>query len=166
MSCAGVCSRPKVTGVERNEKGWKVHTKGAGEEPTSKEQTLTCDILMVANGHFAVPRLPNIDTSAFTGKVFHTRDLNTSSDALSPKDIKTVAVVGGNESSFEAICLANNAGKNAHWIIREDGAGRSMFFRTQFPNGMSTSKIGYRRFTSILFPVYTDKRAAGEIDLS
>jgi cation diffusion facilitator CzcD-associated flavoprotein CzcO len=158
--------KTQVTGIERNGKGWKVHTKGAGEEPTSKEQTLTCDILMVANGHFAVPRLPNIDPSAFASKVFHTRDLNTSSDALSSKDIKTVAVVRGNESSFEAICLASNAGKNAHWIVREDGAGPSMFFRTQFPNGMSTYKIGYRRFTSILFPVYTEKRAAGEIGLS
>ncbi|PMD25570.1 FAD/NAD(P)-binding domain-containing protein [Hyaloscypha hepaticicola] len=150
----------QVTSVERNGKGWKVHTKAAGDEPTAKEQTLTCDILMVANGHFAVPRLPNIDTSAFTGKVFHTKDLNTSSDALSSKDIKTVAVVGGNKSSFEAICLANNAGKNAHWIIREDGAGPSMFFRTQFPNGMSTSKMGYMRFTSILFPsVYRPTRS-------
>ena len=142
----------QITKVERNGNGWEVHTIGAGEEPTAKEQTLTCDILMVANGNFAVPELPNIDTSAFTGKVFHTKDLNMSSDALSSKDIKTVAVVGGNKSSFEAICLANNAGKYAHWIIREEGAGPSMFFRTQFTNGMSTAIMAYKRFTSILFP--------------
>jgi dimethylaniline monooxygenase (N-oxide forming) len=150
----------QVTSVEREGKGWKVHTKRVGKEPTAKEQTLTCDVLMVASGHFTVPKFPNIDASAFTGKIIHTKDINTSSDELSSRDIKTVAVVGGNKSSFEAISLCYNSGKKVHWLIREGGAGPSMLMRTQLPNGMSTSRIGYVRLAGLFYPtIYRKARS-------
>lgn len=149
----------QVTRVEREGKGWNVHTKKTGGGPTGKEQILSCDILLVATGHFSVPKLPNIDTSAFDGKTFHTKDVNESSDALLSKDVETVAVVGGNKSSFEAVSLCYKAGKNVHWLIREEGAGPSMLFRTELPNGMSASKIGYIRFASMFFPtIYSNSR--------
>jgi hypothetical protein len=75
------------------------------------------------------------------------------------KDIETIAVVGGNKSSFEAVCLSYKAGKNIHWLIREEGAGPALLMRTQLPNGISTSKIGYTRFVSMFFPtIYSNSR--------
>jgi hypothetical protein len=149
----------QVTSVEKEGRGWKVHTKKSGEAGIAKWQMLTCDILMVATGHFSVPKLPNIDISAFEGKTFHTKDVNERSDELLSKDIETIAVVGGNKSSFEAVCLSYKAGKNIHWLIREEGAGPALLMRTQLPNGISTSKIGYTRFVSMFFPtIYSNSR--------
>jgi dimethylaniline monooxygenase (N-oxide forming) len=149
----------QVTSVEKEGRGWKVHTKKSGEAAIAKWQTLTCDVLMVATGHFSVPKLPNIDISAFEGKTFHTKDVKERSDELLSKDIETIAVVGGNKSSFEAVCLSYKAGKNIHWLIREEGAGPALLMRTQLPNGISTSKIGYTRFVSMFFPtIYSNSR--------
>jgi dimethylaniline monooxygenase (N-oxide forming) len=149
----------QVTSVEKEGRGWKVYTKRSGEALIAKGQTLTCDVLMVATGHFTVPKLPNIDISAFEGKTFHTKDVNERSEELLSKNIETIAVVGGNKSSFEAVSLSHKAGKNVHWLIREEGAGPAMLMRTQLPNGISTSKIGYTRFTSMFFPtIYSNSR--------
>jgi dimethylaniline monooxygenase (N-oxide forming) len=149
----------QVTSVEREGNGWKVHTKRLGEGAFTKEEKLACDVLMVATGHFTVPKLPNIDTSTFDGEILHTKDVNERSDQLLSKDVETVAVVGGNKSSFEAVSLCYKAGKDVHWLIREDGAGPAMLMRTQLPDGTSTSKIGYIRFASIFFPtIYSPSR--------
>lgn len=150
----------QVASVERDGKGWLVHTKKVGEKISAKEESLECDVLMIATGHFTVPKLPNIDTSAFDGKIVHTVDLNKRSDEVLTKDVETVAVVGGNKSSFEAVCFAYNAGKNVHWIIREDGAGPSMLIRAETPDGKSTSKFGYIRLSSIFYPsIYKTTRS-------
>jgi cation diffusion facilitator CzcD-associated flavoprotein CzcO len=150
----------QVTSVERQGKGWLVHTQKVGQNATTREQNFHCDVLMVATGHFTVPKLPDIDTSAFKGKVFHTNYLNKRSDELLSKSVENVAVVGGNKSSFEAVSLSYNSGKNVHWLIREDGAGPSMLMRATTPDGKSTSKVGYIRLFSIFYPsVYKNTRS-------
>ncbi|PMD57292.1 FAD/NAD(P)-binding domain-containing protein [Hyaloscypha bicolor E] len=78
----------QVTSVEKEGRGWKVYTKRSGEAVIAKGQTLTCDVLMVATGHFTVPKLPNIDISAFEGKTFHTKDVNERSEELLSRTLK------------------------------------------------------------------------------
>jgi dimethylaniline monooxygenase (N-oxide forming) len=140
-----------VTSVERNGKGWLVHTKIVDDG--SRKQTYTCGVLMVATGNFSIPKLPNVDTSSFEGKIFHTKALNKRSAELSSKDIEIVAVVGGNKSSFEAVCTCYKAGKNVHWLIREDGgAGPGVLLQASLPNGTPTSKLVYIRIFELCFP--------------
>jgi len=148
-----------VTGVERDGKGWKVRTRTVGDDSTAKEQIFTCDVLMAATGNFSVPKLPDIDTSSFEGKIFHAKDFTKRSAELSSKDIQTVAVIGGNKSAFEAVCLSYKAGKKVHWLIRPDGAGPGLLMQASLPNGMSASRLGYLRVFGINFPsVYRQTR--------
>jgi cation diffusion facilitator CzcD-associated flavoprotein CzcO len=150
-----------VTNVERNGKGWLLHTKQVGDDQVATAKTYTCDVLMVATGTFSIPQLPNIDTSRFQGKVFHTKDLNKRSAELSLQDIETVAVVGGNKSSFEAVCLCYKAGKKVHWLIRENvGAGPGLLMQASLPNGMSTARLGYLRVFGLVLPtIYRQTRS-------
>lgn len=85
----------QVTSVEKEGRGWKVYTKRSGEAVIAKGQTLTCDVLMVATGHFTVPKLPNIDISAFEGKTFHTKDVNERSEELLSRTLKPLLLWGG-----------------------------------------------------------------------
>lgn len=105
----------EVMSVERDIGGWEVLTRGVGANAKAGEKTFVCDVLMVAVGNFSVPMIPDIDTSLFDGITFHTKDLRKRAADLASEDVQTVAVVGGNKSAFEAVCLSYKAGKKVHW---------------------------------------------------
>jgi dimethylaniline monooxygenase (N-oxide forming) len=150
----------EVTHVERDGRGWKVHTKNVGDRSDDKKETLKCDVLMVATGQFSIPKFPDVDTTSFEGKVLHTRELNKFASGLSSESIQSVAVYGGNKSAFEVVTACYRAGKIVYWLIREDGAGPGLLMRASLPDGTSTSKLGFMRITSITLPqIYRQTRS-------
>ncbi len=115
--------------------------------------------MIVAAGIFSAPEFPDVDRSSFQGLAFHSKDLNKNSENLASEEIKTVAVVGGNKSAFEAVSASFKAGKDVHWLIREDGAGAGVLLRATLPNGMPSSRIALVRALLVMLPtIYRTSR--------
>jgi dimethylaniline monooxygenase (N-oxide forming) len=103
----------EVTSIERDGKGWKLFTKISGSGTTGRE-VVTCDKLIMATGLCSKPYVPDIDTSAFEGMVFHAKDLHKCHDDLVSEKVKSVIVVGSHKSSLEAGATCAKAGKTVH----------------------------------------------------
>ena len=143
-----------VTKAERHGRGWKVHIKSQG---AVAEETLICDKLIVATGVTSKPRMPDINTSAFTGKVLHSQDLAKQHAFLTCSAVRTVTVVGGNKSAVEAVRFSAFAGKPVTWLMRKEGRGPGMLFTTR-SKGKHRAATGASRWTSVFRPgIYANR---------
>ena len=142
----------EVISVDKEGISWRVHTRPVEDVSKAKEETLTCDVLLVATGISSKPKFPDIDTSALEGLVVHTKDLHKRHDDLVSEKVKTVAVVGGNKSSVEAVRACARAGKQVHWLIRENGAGPGLLLNAKLANGKQGPQVGLCRVTEFNHP--------------
>jgi dimethylaniline monooxygenase (N-oxide forming) len=94
----------EVVRVVRSGSGWTVAVRPTGSDSLSIEQ-LRCDKLIVATGQTSKPIMPNIDKSAFKGKIFHSKDFGQSHTFLTSDAVQNVTVVGGNKLSVEVARL-------------------------------------------------------------
>jgi dimethylaniline monooxygenase (N-oxide forming) len=101
--------------------------------------------------------MPNINTSAFKGKIFHSKDFGQSHKFLTSDAVQNVTVVGGNKSSIEVARLCALAGKTVTWLIRPDGHGPGIMLDAR-KSGKHISQLRYARWTSILKPgIYSNR---------
>ena len=113
-----------------------------------QEEVLSCDKLVVATGVTNNPRMPNIDSSTFKGKVLHSKDVRPWKEFLTSDAVSNVTVVGGNKSALEAVRLCAYASKVVTWLIRKDGRGPGILFTTR-TNGRPRAADGASQWTSI-----------------
>jgi cation diffusion facilitator CzcD-associated flavoprotein CzcO len=117
--------RTKVVEVRQQEdghgSGWTLTAESAG----GKKQTFECGKLIVATGVLSVPHMPSIKgLDSFSGPFVHSSEMGPQADALVRNpDVKTVAVLGGSKSSYDAVYLAATTGHKVEWIIRKSGRG-------------------------------------------
>ncbi|KAK1579571.1 cofactor FMO1 FAD enzyme [Colletotrichum navitas] len=111
----------KVVRVTRPEDGgeWRVDVEEAGEA-----KTIACARLVVATGVLTVPHVPEMPGSeAFAAPIVHSSDLGPQAHLFASPDVKTVAVLGGSKSAYDAVHLAASTGHKVRWVIRRSGRG-------------------------------------------
>lgn len=108
---------PVVDVSQRPDGGWDV-TLDSGETISTKK-------LVVATGISAQPHLPSLDgLDDFHAPFVHSNDLGRSAVTLTEEaDVRTVAVLGGSKSAYDAVHLAASTGHDVEWIIRKSGRG-------------------------------------------
>lgn len=102
--------------------GWSVKTEKPEEVGTA---VLECRKLVVATGILSTPHLPDLNgADSFDGPIVHSSELGPASATLvGGPDVKTIAVVGGGKSAYDAVYLAASTGHKVEWIIRRSGRG-------------------------------------------
>lgn len=152
----------EVVRVEREsgEGKWVVKVRPTGSGYVELEE-LKCEKLIMATGHTSNPKFPdNLNTSLYTGKIFHVKEIGKKYyDLLKEDDVKTITVVGGNKSSFELAGLFALEGKKVNWLIREDGAGPGMLMKDR-PDGKRHMMKGttMRAISAVAPTLYKPKR--------
>jgi cation diffusion facilitator CzcD-associated flavoprotein CzcO len=143
----GVAERCKfntqVQKIDRDPSGqWQVFISPTSQ-PSAEIQELKCDKLVMATGFTSVPRLPkNIDTKTYTGKVLHVKEIaQRYHELLDDPNVKTITLVGGSKSAWEAAGLFALEGKKVNWLIREDGLGPQVMPRAR-PDGKTHQMQG------------------------
>lgn len=112
---------------------WNLHVEDV-KKGTSGE-VLKCTKLIMALGFASLPRIPPLDTSGFSGQVFHMKEFGQKhQDIVADRNIKNITVVGGAKSAWEAAGLFALEGKNVSWLIRENGMGPALMPRGR-PDG-------------------------------
>lgn len=142
----------RVVKIDRDgESGpWKLFTQ-ATNQPEAVAEELRCTNLILALGHEDVPKFPEeLDTSKYTGTLFHARDLNKRHDEIvNDENIKDVTVVGGHKTAFEVASNMGFAGKKVNWLIREDGMGPGQLVmdrpdgKKHMAEGLSTRVVSF-----------------------
>jgi len=119
--------------VERAQDGkWRLSVTDVKD---GKKEMLSCKKLVMALGFASVPKLPDFDTSKFSGQVFHMKEFGKRhQDIVADRNIKNITVVGGAKSAWEASGLFALEGKNVNWMIREEGMGPALMPRGR-PDG-------------------------------
>lgn len=88
---------------------WRITTE-AGE-------TIDYEKLIVATGLTSVPSRPSIaGLESFGAPVFHTKNFHDGLPQLK-KEGKTVAVLGGNKSAYDAVYLLASSGVKVNWSV-------------------------------------------------
>ena len=115
-----VCQRPAAD-------GWTVRLERDG-----LFENVECRKLVVATGVLSVPHRPDLEGVAqFDALYLHSSELGPKADELVRNpDIKTVAVLGGCKSAYDAVYLAASTGHKVEWIIRKSGRGPTWVFPT------------------------------------
>lgn len=149
----------EVIKVEREagDGSWVVTVRPTGAGGKTYGEGLKCEKLIMATGHTSMPKLPsNIDTSHYTGKTFHAKEIGKRYyDLLKDEDVNTITVVGGNKSSFEFAGMFALEGKKVNWLIREEGAGPGMMMKDR-PDGKKHTMEGKTmRAPSALAPTFS-----------
>ncbi|KAK5653414.1 hypothetical protein OQA88_8899 [Cercophora sp. LCS_1] len=93
-------------------------------------ELLRCGKVVVATGILSEPYRPSIEGEETLDAPFiHSSELGRQSDEMmGSRDIKTIAVVGGSKSAYDAVYLAASTGHKVEWIIRESGRGPTWVF--------------------------------------
>lgn len=96
------------------------------------DRVLLCAKLIVSTGLCSTPSIPKEcrPTQSFEGLVFHTAELAKHYEALVSEKTEEVVIVGGCNSSIDAVCLCMAAGKKVHWIVRRSGTSPGMIIMT------------------------------------
>jgi cation diffusion facilitator CzcD-associated flavoprotein CzcO len=152
--------RTRVVDVRRRETGggWAVRVVPAGKSGAESEPTtLECAKLVVATGVLSVPHMPTLEgVDTFGAPYIHAVDMGPRADELvHDPDIKTVAVLGGSKSAYDAVYLAATTGHKVEWLIRKSGRGPAWVFPTHTflgPFKAWREKLVMRRFVSFMSP--------------
>lgn len=115
----------KVTEIAPSDdhKGWILRTSlDAGEYKTKK--------LIVATGVTNQPHRPTLKGAEnFGGPIIHSAELGFKGDTVfNNPSVKTIAVLGGGKSAYDAVHLAGKTGHQIQWIIRKSGKGPEWVF--------------------------------------
>jgi hypothetical protein len=117
----------------------------------SDMDTLHCEQLVVAAGMTSKPVMPKIDTSAFVGQVFHSKEFGQRHKWLVSDAVKNMTLVGGNKSSFKVARLCSLAGKRVTWLIGPDGQGPGIMLDGR-RGDRHISEQGYARCLEYIYP--------------
>ncbi|KAM7184258.1 putative dimethylaniline monooxygenase [Naviculisporaceae sp. PSN 640] len=128
--------RTKVTAVKQRFResdsgpdGWAVEVEDLG---SGAHTTMSCTKLVIATGVLSVPNIPHLrGASDFHAPLVHSSDLGQeAASVMENPDIKTIAVLGGCKSAYDAVYLAASTGHRVEWIIRKSGRGPTWVFPT------------------------------------
>lgn len=134
---------------EVGERSWDVRVDSG--------EVLQCGKLVVATGVLSSPHMPRIQgMDAFAGPVIHSSELGRQQEELTGDPaIKTVAVLGGGKSAYDAVYLAASSGHHVEWVIRQSGRGPVWVFPTHTflgPFKAWREKLVTRRLFSFMSP--------------
>ncbi|KAK3320438.1 cofactor FMO1 FAD enzyme [Cercophora scortea] len=137
--------------------GWDVETTSTTTTDGKVSTVLSCRRLVVATGVLSVPHLPTIQGAEdFDAPIIHSSELGPKADAVFHNpEIKTVAVLGGCKSAYDAVYLAATTGHKVEWIIRKSGRGPTWVFPTHTflgPFRAWREKLVTRRVISLMSP--------------
>jgi len=120
-------------------------------------EVLSCDKLVVATGVLSIPHLPDIQGSEdFHAPLIHSSSLGREANhIMHDPGVKSVAVLGGSKSSYDAVHLATSTGHTVEWIIRKSGRGPVWVFPAftmMGPFRALRERLVTRRFISFMSP--------------
>ena len=116
----------RVREIRRREADGDENNKyGGWEVEVDDGEVLRCKKLVVATGVQTNPHKPRIEGAGdFRGPFIHSASLgNESENLINNPDIRTITVIGGSKSAYDAVYLAASTGHEAEWIIRRSGRG-------------------------------------------
>jgi cation diffusion facilitator CzcD-associated flavoprotein CzcO len=136
--------------------GWSVRTESV-QAAGGDADVLECKKLVIATGLTNLPHLPGLKGVAdFEGPVLHSSEMGSSSAKIvNNPDVKTVAVLGGAKSAYDAVFLAASTGHKVEWIIRKSGRGPTWVFPTHTylgPFRAWREMLIARRFITMMSP--------------
>ena len=141
----------EVTRLEYQQ-GWNLKV----QKPSGQEELQTRK-LIIATGVTNQPHRPHIEGAEnFDGPIVHSAELGKQSGSIvKDPEIKTVVVLGGGKSAYDAVFLAAMAGKEVEWIVRKTGKGPSWVFPSHVQLGPIRAwreKLPLRRILSCFSP--------------
>jgi len=127
------------------------------EVTVDKGEVIKCEKLVIATGVLSTPHLPQIEgLSDFSAPFLHSSSLGRDAEKiLSDPAIKTIAVLGGSKSAYDAVHMAISTGHQVEWIIRKSGRGPVYVFPPYTmlgPFKALREKLTTRRFISFMSP--------------
>jgi thioredoxin reductase len=158
----------RVMEIRRSGKGnmWEVEIQTASQPG---RECLECARLVIATGVLSEPHLPALKgLTDFNAPFIHSSELgHRVDDIFKSPDVKTIAVLGGSKSSYDAVYLAATTGHKVEWIIRKSGRGPVWVFPPHTMLGPFKAwreRLVTRRFFSFMSPcIFTDFSGLGWI---
>ena len=143
----------EITRLEERE-GWSVRVRKG-----DMEQEMQTKKLIIATGITHRPHKPHIEGAEnFEVPIIHSAEMGKlSGPIMKDPNVKTVAVLGGAKSAYDAVYLAATSGKEVEWIIRKSGRGGCWIFPSFAQLGPFKAwreKIPVRRFVSCFSPCF------------
>ncbi|ELQ45149.1 hypothetical protein MCOR02_006872 [Pyricularia oryzae] len=154
--------------------GWLVEVEDTSKPHDDEErqppqtETLRCRKLIVATGVHPKPRIAELQGAAdFKGPIIHSSEMgpkfdtvfnsgaNKEGDDNSAQRKKTICVIGGSKSSYDAAYLACVTGHEVDWVIRETGRGPSWIMPSwarMGPFKLVRERLARVRFISFMSP--------------
>lgn len=166
----------EVTEVSRLEdgQGWRVkmqsndaRSPSSSPSPSPSTSEVQTQKLIIATGVTNHPHRPTLSgSSTFAAPIIHSGELGAkgASMLLDDASIKTVAVLGGGKSAYDAVHLAGRAGHQVEWIIRRSGKGPEWVFpshTTMGPFSVPREWLSTRRIVSFFSPCLWNDGFAG-----
>lgn len=149
--------RTKVTAASLQGDGtWLVDYSatrpGGAHRPSGVEAgRLVARKIAVATGLTSEPSVPAFaGQGSFEGSVFHSRALGDRAGVLASS--RSVVVVGGNKSAWDACYAAALSGARVRMLVRPSGGGPSRVWRPRRPGGFSISRLSSTRLVSWFDP--------------
>ncbi|KAJ8133485.1 hypothetical protein O1611_g144 [Lasiodiplodia mahajangana] len=134
-----------VTDAKQVDGRWRLSLQGIDE-------VIETEKLMVATGVTSIPSLPDLDVSASSLPIIHSRDLGTHYEKLGDEAIKEVVVVGAAKSAYDAVYLLLKMGKKVTWAIRREGGGPLSILPYKVLNTINAIAFASTRLMSHLSP--------------
>ncbi|RWA08088.1 hypothetical protein EKO27_g7001 [Xylaria grammica] len=134
-----------VTDAKQFEGGWRLSLRGTDE-------VIETEKLMVATGVTSIPNLPDLDFSASSLPIIHSRDLGTHYQEFGDEAVKEVVVVGAAKSAYDAVYLLLKMGKKVTWAIRREGGGPLSILPYKVLNMINAIAFASTRLMSHLSP--------------
>lgn len=113
---------------EKQAQGWQVEVEAKQAEG---RQVLECHKLIVATGILSAPHMPTIKgADGFGAPIVHSSAFGTHEQAtlLQDPEVRTIVVLGGGKSAYDAVYLAARTGHAVDWVIRRSGRGPAWVF--------------------------------------
>ncbi|KIX07719.1 uncharacterized protein Z518_02373 [Rhinocladiella mackenziei CBS 650.93] len=113
--------------------------------------------LIIATGVTNHPHRPVLqDSESFRGPIIHSAELGTKGNLLiKDPEVKTIAVLGGGKSAYDAVHFAGSSGRRVEWIIRKSGKGPEWVFPSHTnigPISTPRERLTSRRIVSFFSP--------------
>ncbi|TGJ80975.1 hypothetical protein E0Z10_g7785 [Xylaria hypoxylon] len=134
-----------VTDARQFKGGWRLSLKGTNE-------VIEAEKLLVATGVTSIPILPDLDLSASSLPIIHSRDLGTHYQEIGDEAVKEVVVVGAAKSAYDAVYLLLKMGKKVTWAIRREGSGPLSILPYKVLNMINSIAFASTRLMSHLSP--------------
>ncbi|KIV82522.1 hypothetical protein PV11_04625 [Exophiala sideris] len=142
----------KVGGISPldDSEGWKLKTALEHDEYQTKK-------LIIATGITNRPHRPNLQgADNFDGPIIHSAEIGFKGDTVfNNTNVRTIAVLGGGKSAYDAVHLAGKTGHHVEWIIRKSGKGPEWVFPSHTkmgPFSVPRERLTTRRILSFFSP--------------